>query len=201
MSRRWLTEKGGDVYHRMAKEQGYRSRATYKLKQLDDRFQIFRGALFVLDVGAAPGGWLQLASESIQNGGLILGVDLEEIEDLGLENVKTIVGDILDENTFERIKRFFPGKIDLILSDLAPNVSGVWDMDHYRQIDLAKMALDIAKRILRRKGWFVSKVFQGSEYEAYLSEVKEAFSLVRIVKPKASRKGSAEIYVVAKYMK
>jgi 23S rRNA (uridine2552-2'-O)-methyltransferase len=201
LSRRWLTERKGDPYHRWAKEQGYRSRAAFKLKQLDERFHLFSRARYVLDIGAAPGGWLQVASEAVGDRGLVVGVDLNEIEALELDNVVTVVGDVLEEETLMEIMSLFPGKVDVVLSDLAPKVSGAWDMDHFRQVELAKVALEIAKRLLKRRGWFVVKVFQGSESDAYIREVRRAFRDIHIVKPQASRKGSAEIYLVAKDMK
>jgi len=201
MSRRWLTERKNDTYHKRAKEEGYRSRAAYKLKQIDERFHIFKGARYVLDIGAAPGGWLQVASEAVGEEGLVVGVDLNPIEYLELDNVETIVGDILEEETIEAIRELLPGSVDVVLSDLAPNISGVWDVDQFRQIDLATMALRASLEFLRRDGWFVVKVFMGSEYDAYLKDVKDAFRKVNVVKPMASRKGSAEVYLVARHLR
>ena len=198
MSRRWIAERRRDPYHRRAKEEGYRSRAAFKLKQLDERFRFLDGAKHVLDIGAAPGGWLQVAAEAVGEDGLVVGVDIERIAPLGLDNVKTIVGDIMEEETVERLEEIFPGRADVVLSDLSPKVSGAWDVDHFRQIELARTALKVSERVLKPRGWFVVKVFQGSEYDAFLDDVKEAFSYVRVVKPRASRKESAEIYVVAR---
>jgi 23S rRNA (uridine2552-2'-O)-methyltransferase len=198
MSRRWLSERRKEPYHRWAKEQGYRSRAAFKLKQLNERFGFLDGAKCVLDIGAAPGGWLQVSAEAVGKDGLVLGVDIERIAPLGLKNVKTIVGDIRDEETFERIEGKLPGRVDVILSDLSPNVSGAWEVDHFRQIELVRMALKASGRFLKPGGWFVAKVFQGSEYDALLEEVREVFSFLKVVKPRASRKESAEIYLVAR---
>lgn len=201
MSRRWLTERKNDHYHKRAKEEGYRSRSAYKLKQMDDRFHFFRGARYVLDIGAAPGGWLQVVSEAVGEDGLVVGVDLRPIEYLELGNVETIVGDILDEEIMDEIRELLPGSVDVVLSDLSPNISGVWDVDQFRQIDLATMALKVSQALLRRDGWFVVKVFMGSEYDSYLKEVKAAYRKVNVVKPMASRKGSAEVYLVARYLR
>ena len=201
MSRRWLTERKSDPYHKRAKEEGYRSRSAYKLKQMDDRFHFFRGARYVLDIGAAPGGWLQVVSEAVGEDGLVVGVDLRPIEYLELGNVETIVGDILDEEIMDEIRELLPGSVDVVLSDLSPNISGVWDVDQFRQIDLATMALKVSQALLRRDGWFVVKVFMGSEYDSYLKEVKAAYRKVNVVKPMASRKGSAEVYLVARYLR
>lgn len=200
MSRRWRTERKSDHYHNLAKEEGYRSRAAYKLKQLDDRFHLFKGARYVLDIGAAPGGWLQVASEAVGEDGLVVGVDQNPIENLELDNVETIVGDILDEETLDEIRELLPGSVDVVLSDLSPNISGAWEVDQFLQIDLARMALKVSQGLLRRDGWFVVKVFMGPEYEAYLKDVKSVYRKVNVVKPLASRKGSAEVYLVARHL-
>jgi len=201
MSRRWLSERRREPYHRMAKEQGYRSRAAFKLKELNDRFGFLEAARHVLDLGAAPGGWLQAASEEMGGDGLVVGVDPSRIRPLGLKNVRTMVGDVTDEDTLKRIRDAFPGPVDVVLSDMAPNVSGVWEVDHLRQIHLARRALRIAESVLKPDGWAVLKAFQGSEYEAFLRDVRAAFKDVRAVKPRSSRKGSAEVYVVAHGLK
>ncbi|MFP3951357.1 MAG: RlmE family RNA methyltransferase [Candidatus Bathyarchaeia archaeon] len=201
MSGSWRQERGSDYYYRQAKRSGYRSRSAYKLKQLNNRFHFLEDALTVLDLGAYPGGWLQVASEEIPPEGLVVGFDLEEIEPLNASNVETVVGDVREEDIIDRIYGLFAGKVDVILSDMAPNVSGVWELDQYRQIYLARIALVIADRILRRDGWFIVKTFQGSEHSKYFNEVKDMFRTVHRVKPKASRKESAEIYIVAHRLK
>jgi 23S rRNA (uridine2552-2'-O)-methyltransferase len=201
MSGRWLNERKNDPYHRWAQEQGYRSRAAFKLIQLDERFNFLKAGSKVLDIGAAPGGWLQVACEAVGDHGLVVGVDLQPIEPLEYSNVETIQGDILDEETKEEIREVVDGKLDVVLSDIAPNVSGNWEVDHFRQIDLAKMSLRIASQMLKKNGWFIVKVFQGSEYDLYLKQVKTLFRKVKVVKPKASRKRSAEIYIIANQKK
>ena len=201
MSRKWLAERKSDHYYRMAKRLGYRSRAAFKLKQLNDRFQFFKDARSVLDLGAAPGGWLQVASEELGENGVVLGVDLEPISPLGLNNVSTMIGDINRSETLDQIRQKFSGKFDVILSDTAPNISGVWEIDHLRQIDLAMAAIHIAEKLLKSDGWMVLKVFQGSEYERFLNDVKNAFIYVKVIKPSASRKVSAETYIVVRKLK
>lgn len=196
-----MDEQKRDSYHRMAKERGYRSRAAFKLKQLNERFRFLENAKHVLDIGAAPGGWLQVAREAVGEEGLVVGVDLDKIRSLGLENVKTVVGDIMEAETFERIKELLPDRIDVVLSDLAPDVSGAWEVDQFRQVELARAAMSLAREMLRPGGWFIVKVFQGPEYEMYLSEVREVFAFVKVVKPRASRKRSAEVYIVARNLK
>ena len=201
MSKRWYHERKREHYHLRAKEEGYASRAAFKLIQLDERFHLFEGARKALDLGAAPGGWLQVASEAIGGEGMILGVDLQEISDLGLPGVETLVGDVTSEDTIQEIREFVQGKVDVILSDMAPDVSGNWDLDQFRQIHLARIVLVVADELLRKDGWLVVKTFQGSEHERYVHEVREMFEKVKIVKPKASRKQSAEIYLVAHRLK
>jgi len=182
----------------MAKERGYRSRAAFKLEQIDKRFGILDRAKHILDLGAAPGGWLQVASEAVGEEGVVVGVDLDEIAPLESENVRTMVGDVTEEETLERIRGLHPGGWDVVLSDMSPDVSGIWEVDHLRQIHFARSALRIACEVLEHNGWFVVKVFQGSDYEDFLSEVRKAFRFVKVVKPKASRKESAEVYIVAR---
>jgi 23S rRNA (uridine2552-2'-O)-methyltransferase len=201
MSRRWLSERKHDPYHRMAKERGYRSRAAFKLKHLNDRFEFLKEARFVLDLGAAPGGWLQIVLEEVSKDSLVVGIDLEGISSLDEENVVTIVGDIMDERTIERIRDTFPGPIDVVLSDMAPNISGIWEVDHLRQIDLARKALEVALKFLNPKGWTVLKVFQGSDYDRFRKEVEKSFAFVKVFKPRSSRKKSAELYLVARFPK
>jgi 23S rRNA (uridine2552-2'-O)-methyltransferase len=201
MPSRWLHERKTEHYYNKAKEEGYRSRASYKIKQLNEEFGFFDGAKRVLDLGAAPGGWLQVAGEEIQ-GGLVVGVDLKEIDPLFMDNVETIVGDVTNRDIQEEVlRRFQEMKVDVVLSDMAPNVIGIWEVDDLRQIYLARIALRIADKLLRENGWMIVKVFQGKEHEAFIQDMKTMFEKVFIVKPKASRKGSAEVYVVAKNLR
>ena len=201
MSKRWLSERKREYYHLRAKAEGYRSRAAFKLIQLDERFGFLKDAIRVLDMGAAPGGWLQVVSEAIGDDGVVLGVDLQEISPMGLPSVETLVGDVTSEDTIHEILEFFHGRVNVVLSDMAPEVSGNWDLDQFRQIHLARVTLVIADELLRRDGWLVVKTFQGSEHEKYVQEVRDMFERVKIVKPKASRKHSAEIYLVAHRLK
>jgi 23S rRNA (uridine2552-2'-O)-methyltransferase len=201
MPSRWLHERKTEHYYNKAKEEGYRSRASYKLKQLNEEFKFFEGAKRVLDMGAAPGGWLQVAGESIK-GGLVVGVDLKEIEPLYMDNVETIVGDVTNSDVQEEILSRFEGeKADVVLSDMAQNVMGVWEVDDLRQIHLARTALKIADKLLKEDGWMVVKVFQGKEHEAFIREMRAMFEKIFIVKPLASRKGSAEVYLVARNLR
>jgi len=198
---RWMHERRNDHYHQRAKEEGYRSRASYKLKQIQRRFGVFDGARHVLDLGAAPGGWLQVAAEYVEEDGLVVGVDLDEIKPLWAPNVVTVVGDMRDPEVQETVMGLFDGKADVVLSDMAPDVIGDWSVDQYRQIDLARTALRVADRLLKRDGWFVVKIFQGGEHQRFIKEVEAMFEYVKNYKPKASRKQSAERYIVARGLK
>ena len=194
MPNEWLRKRKKDHFHRLAKARGYRSRAAFKLQQIAKRYHPLRRGDSVLDLGAAPGGWLQTAHQIVGNHGFLLGVDKDPIGDLPFENVKTIVADISDRNVLSTILASGPDKYDMVLSDLAPNVSGVWEVDHARQIDLARCALRIACNVLRPSGNLLVKVFQGSEINDFRSEMRTRFRFLRIVKPPASRSESAELY-------
>jgi len=185
----------------MAKKLGYRSRAAFKLKQIDERFRILKNVKNVLDLGAAPGGWLQVVAEEIGEDGFVLGVDLKQVETLDFKNVETIIGDITSPDIIEKIREKFSRKFDLVLSDLSPNISGIWELDHVRQIELSMRSMAIALEVLDPEGWMVLKVFQGSEFNRFLKEVGKNFNHVWAFKPKASRKESAEIYLVANKLK
>lgn len=201
MSNRWIHERKNEHYHLKAVGEGYRTRSSYKLKQIQNRFNIFQNAEYVLDLGAAPGGWLQVAAENITDEGIIVGVDLNPIEPLYFSNVVTIVGDVTDREIQEEIIDHFDDKIDVILSDMAPDVIGQWEVDQYRQIHLARVALSMALKYLKKDGWIVVKIFQGGEHVKFIREVREVFEYVKNYKPPASRKQSAERYVVAHKLK
>lgn len=184
-----------DYYYHQAKEEGYRSRASFKLKQINEKHKIINRGDSVVDLGAAPGGWLQIAKELA--GGKVIGVDLQRIEPI--EGVKIIQGNINAESTIKKITEAVGTKrIDVVLCDAAPNLSGNWSYDHARSIELATSALECAKKILKPKGNFVVKVFQGDMFNDYLKEVRENFVRTAAYSPKASRSQSAEMYVIGK---
>jgi len=201
LSRRWISERKHDPYHKQAKLQGYRARSAFKLKQMDNKFRFLKPGITVLDIGAAPGSWLQIVSERIGDTGTVIGVDLDEIKPLGLPNIKIIQGNILDEETQKKIRNLVGKRLDVVIADIAPNVSGNWDIDQYNQLELARMSMIIAKKLLFRKGWFITKVFQGIDYDEFLRDVKASFKRVKVFKPSASRKSSAEIYLIAHGLK
>jgi len=198
IGRRWKDQRKRDPYYRMAKEQGYRSRAAFKLKEVARMFGIFKDASVVLDLGAAPGGWLQVASQALEGEGLVLGVDLIAIEPLVNKNVKTILGDITDNSTLGVVEHMLPGPVDVLLSDLSPQVAGIWDVDHFNQLELTRHALNYVDRFLKPGGWIVMKVFQGAETDAFLAYLRSQLSYMKVFRPKATRKKSAEIYIVGR---
>jgi 23S rRNA (uridine2552-2'-O)-methyltransferase len=190
----WLRQRKRDQFHRLAKERGYRSRATFKLKQIAERYHFIERGDRVLDLGAAPGGWLQAARQLVGTGGYVLGVDKQAIAALPYRNVFTVVADLLQDDAVEVIKSKYSWSFDVVLSDLAQNVSGVWDVDHARQIELARRALAITRKVINPSGNLLVKVFQGSEVQDFRDEMRSAFQILRVVKPQASRPESAELY-------
>ncbi len=186
-----------DYFYRKAKKEGYRSRAAFKLKQISERFNLIRKGGTVVDLGAAPGGWLQVSKEL--TGGKVIGVDMLPIEEI--EGVKTIKGDIRLDATVEKIREIIrKDGADVVLCDAAPNLSGNWSYDHARSIDLATSALECARKILKPGGNFAVKVFQGDMFPGYLNKMRRYFAKVQAFSPEASRKQSAEIYVIGRQL-
>jgi 23S rRNA (uridine2552-2'-O)-methyltransferase len=191
-SQRWLTRQLNDPYVRAAKQAGWRSRAAFKLIELDDRFHLLRHGLRVLDLGAAPGGWTQVAT---QRGAKVVGIDLLPIDPIPGSTL--IVGDFHDEAVLPQLRDALGGPADLVLSDMAPNTSGHAATDHLRIVALAELALDFAGEVLADGGAFVAKVLQGGSERAMMERMRRHFAQVRHAKPPASRKESSELYVVA----
>jgi len=192
----WVRQRKREHYYRKAKQEAYRSRASFKLLQAVQKFCFMRLGDVVVDLGAAPGGWLQIVRQVVGEKGFVLGVDLSEIEPLGYPNVHTIVADIIEPETAKRIRAILPRAPDVVVSDASPSVSGVWEVDHARQVELAECSLQIAVSVLKTNGCFFVKVFQGEMFNWFLEKMRGNFALVRIFKPKASRAESAEIYVL-----
>ena len=196
MSKRWLQERNRDYYWKLAKEEGYRSRAAYKLLQANQSYHFIKPSDIVVDLGAAPGGWLQAARKLIGDRGYVLGVDILPIGSFPSPNVETLVGDVADPEIIDEIREKLPRPADTVLCDVSPSVSGVWEVDHSRQIDLARSSLKIATSILRLNGAFFTKVFQGDLLDAFVNEMKQYFHQVRIIRPKATKTKSAELYLL-----
>ena len=150
----------------------------------------------MLDLGAAPGGWTQAARQLVEDTGFVLAVDLKQINPFDESNVRTIIGDVSEPQTVKEIMEFLPRTVDVVISDVAPNVSGIWELDNARQIDLAQKSLKVATSVLRYGGNFFVKVFQGNQTNRFIHEVRQQFSFVKLVKPRASRSKSAELYVL-----
>ena len=197
----WIQDRKRDYYYQKAKAENYRSRATYKLSQTAKKYHFIRKGNIVVDLGAAPGGWIQAARKIVGKTGFVLGVDLKPIEPFPQEYVRTIVGDFTEPETLQQIMDFLPRKADIVLSDASPNISGIWEVDNARQIDLATKALEIALRTLRPSGNFFVKVFEGNMLPDFVKTVKKHFEVVKVIKPKASRAKSSEMYLLAMNLK
>ncbi|MCK5562759.1 RlmE family RNA methyltransferase [Candidatus Bathyarchaeota archaeon] len=196
MPKAWIKERKREYYYRKAKEEKFRSRAAYKLLQAVKKRQFITLGDVVVDLGAAPGGWTQASRKIVDSKGFVLGVDLKRILPFGQPNVRVVTGDVTDPQTIEQIKKLLPHQADVVISDVSPNISGIWELDHARQIDLARQSLRIATSILRPKGHFFVKVFQGDMLNDLVREVKQNFAFVKLIKPKASRAKSAELYLL-----
>ena len=201
MPKAWIQERKRDYYYKKAKEEKYRSRATYKLFQAIDKYHFMKRGDVTVDLGAAPGGWTQAARKIVGSKGFVLGVDLKLIEPFPQSNVRTIIGDINEQETLEQILSMLPRKVDVVISDASPNISGIWEVDHARQIDLAQQALKIALETLRPLGNFFVKVFEGDLLVDFINKVKRHFEVVRIIKPMASRAKSSEMFVLGMRLK
>jgi 23S rRNA (uridine2552-2'-O)-methyltransferase len=201
MPKAWIKDRKREYYYRKAKEENYRSRATYKLVQANQKYGFIRLRDIVVDLGAAPGGWIQAARKMTGKYGFVLGVDLKPIEPFTQEYIRTMVADLTEPDVTEQILSFLPRKADVVISDAAPNITGVWEVDHARQIDLATKAMEIAQRIMRPGGNFFVKVFEGDLLNDFIQSVKANFDVVKIVKPQASRAKSSEMYLLAMGLK
>lgn len=196
-SRRWLHEHFSDPYVKQAQQFGYRSRSVYKLLEIQERDKLFRPGMHVVDLGAAPGGWAQLVSKLVGKKGRVIALDLLPIEPI--ENVEMIQGDFSDDAILEELLASMGDKqVDWVLSDMAPNMSGIDSVDQPRSMALAELALDFALPVLSPTGGFLIKVFQGEGFDSFLVAVRQNFKKVIIRKPKASRDRSREVYILAR---
>jgi 23S rRNA (uridine2552-2'-O)-methyltransferase len=190
-----LIDSKKDQFRRLAKDHGYRSRSAFKLLQLNKSYRILNKGYCVLDIGCAPGGWIQVALSEVGNKGKVIGVDLKKVDPL--DNAFLIQGSIDDENIIDSILKITTStNVDVVLSDLSPNVSGNWELDHARQIDLTKSALTLSRKIIKKNGKVVLKVFQGDMLNELIDELRNEFKKVRITKPTASRQDSSELYLI-----
>ncbi len=196
-SRRWLKEHFSDPYVKQAQQAGYRSRAVFKLLELQERDKLFKPGMTVIDLGAAPGGWSQIVRQFIGSKGQIIALDILPMDPI--EGVEFILGDFTEQAVLdELLAKMEDKKVDWVLSDMAPNLSGIDSVDQPRSMELAELALDLALRVLEKNGSFLVKLFQGAGFDEFLVEIRRHFKKVVIRKPKASRGRSREVYVLAK---
>jgi 23S rRNA (uridine2552-2'-O)-methyltransferase len=193
---RWVQERKHEHYYKLAKKLNYRSRASFKLIQIDNRFGIFKAGDSVVELGASPGGWLQVAKERVGENGRVVGVDIRYIRPL--DGVTTIIGDITEDSTMRKLLETFGGKADVVLSDMAPNIGGHYSTDHARSVDLCMYAVAVCDRILKKNGKMVMKVFMGDMMSSLQKELESRFVSVKVHSPAASRDASSEVYIVSK---
>lgn len=193
----WRERQLRDPYVQRARKEGWRSRAVYKLKQIDQKERLLRPDMVCVDLGSAPGGWSQYVSATLKGRARIVAVDILAMD--SLPDVEFIQGDFQDESVYGQLAEAIgEAGADLVMSDMAPNISGWKAVDQPRSMVLAELALDTARQLLKPNGSFVCKVFQGEGFDAFVVEARRSFERVRVMKPKASRAGSREVYLVAR---
>jgi len=198
ISKNWIKKQHRDIFVRRSKIEGFRSRAVYKISEIDKKFKILKNKKTLIDLGAAPGSWTQYAAKNIKNG-KILSIDLNDMEPI--QGATLIKGDFTEIEYQKQIKNFFNSKIDVVISDMAANTTGNKNLDAIWTGNLCKEAILFAKEILNKNGHFVSKIFMGSIFNEILSESKSVFKEVRIFKPESSRKISKENYIICKFLR
>jgi len=195
ISKNWVNKQRRDTYVRQSKVDGYRARSAYKLLEIDEKFKIFKGGLTVVDIGAAPGSWSQYANKVAKNGKLI-SIDLKQMEPIG--SSLQIQGDFTDEDIQKKIKNNLTSKVDVVMSDMAVNTTGIKNIDSIQTGELCKEAMVFAKDLLSANGCFVSKIFMGGTFNEIVAEGKKYFKEVKVFKPKSSRKDSKESFIICK---
>ena len=199
-SHRWLQEHNKDHYVKRSQQEGYRSRASYKLLELQEKDRLFKPGMTVVDLGSAPGGWSQVAVKLVGDKGRVVASDILPMDSIA--GVDFVQGDFTEEAVFEEILQLLDdGQADLVISDMAPNMSGMKAVDQPRAMYLVELALDLASQVLKPEGIFVAKVFHGEGFDSFLQEVKSRFQRVVTRKPDASRSRSREVYLVARGLK
>jgi 23S rRNA (uridine2552-2'-O)-methyltransferase len=195
-SKGWLKEHFDDAYVKKSREQGYRSRASFKLLEIQDRDQLIRPGMTVIDLGAAPGGWSQVAASLVGPRGRVIASDILPMDNLA--DVQFVQGDFTEQEVIEKLLDLLgPGKADLVISDMAPNMSGMKEIDQPRVLYLAELALELSGMVLKPDGALLVKVFQGAGLDAFQKELKACFRAFKVRKPQASRARSAELYLLA----
>ena len=198
ISKNWINKQKRDIYVRQSQVDGYRARSAYKLIEIDKKFKIFKNGISVIDLGASPGSWSQYISRTVKSGRLV-SIDLKEMEEI--ENTIQIKGDFTDLDSQETIKGFFKSKVDVVVSDMAVNTTGIKDIDAIYTGELAMEAMNFSKEMLFKEGQFVSKIFLGSSFNEIVALGKKLFKEVKVFKPKSSRKESKESFIICKILR
>ena len=198
ISKNWVNKQRRDTYVRQSKVEGYRARSAYKIKEIDEKFRIFKDGMLVVDIGAAPGSWSQYVTKVVKSG-KIISIDLKEIEKI--ENTIQIQGDFTLIDTQNQIKNYFKRKPDVVMSDMAVNTTGIKNIDSIQTGELCKEAMVFSKDVISEKGFFVSKIFMGSTFNEIVALGKKIFKEVKVFKPKSSRKDSKESFIICKNLR
>ena len=198
ISKNWIKKQKRDIFVRRSKIEGYRSRAAYKLIEINEKFKVLKNGISLVDLGAAPGSWSQYISKNFKNIKL-LSIDLKKMEEI--DNTYQIIGDFNENKLQKKIKDYFKSKIDVVLSDMAENTTGIKSLDVFSTSELCKKAMFFAKDILKDNGTFVSKIFMGSTFNETMKESKLIFKQIKVFKPSSSRKDSKEIFIICKFLR
>mgnify|MGYP001416220206 FL=1 len=198
ISKNWINKQRRDTYVRQSKVDGYRARSAYKLIEINEKFKIFKGGMNVIDIGAAPGSWSQYASKVVKNG-KIVSIDLKEMEKI--KNTIQIKGDFTEIDIQNRIKNNLDKAVDVVMSDMAVNTTGIKSVDSIQTGELCKEAMTFSKNILNEKGFFISKIFMGSNFNEIVALGKKIFKEVKVFKPNSSRKDSKESFIICKNLR
>jgi len=198
ISKNWVNKQRRDTYVRQSKIDGYRARSAYKLIEIDEKFQIFKGGMNVIDIGAAPGSWSQYASKVVKNG-KIISIDLKEMQEI--RNTIQIKGDFTEKDTQNEIKNYLDKGSDVIMSDMAVNTTGIKNIDSIQTGELCKEAMNFSREVISKNGIFISKIFMGSTFNEIVALGKKIFREVKVFKPKSSRKDSKESFIICKNLR
>ena len=195
ISKNWINKQRRDIYVRQSKVDGYRARSAYKLIEIDEKFKIFKGGMYIIDIGAAPGSWSQYASKVVKSG-KIISIDLKEMEEI--KNTIQIKGDFSKKDIQSQIKSHLNKKSDVVMSDMAVNTTGIKDIDSIQTGELCKEAIMFSKEVISKNGFFISKIFMGRTFNEIVALGKKIFKEVKVFKPKSSRKDSKESFIICK---
>jgi 23S rRNA (uridine2552-2'-O)-methyltransferase len=198
ISKNWVNKQKRDIYVRQSHVDGYRARSAYKLIEIDEKFKIFKNGLSVIDLGASPGSWSQYIARTVKSGRLV-SIDLKSMEEI--DNIIQIKGDFTDLDSQQKIKSLFKSKVDVVVSDMAVNTTGIKDIDAIYTGELAMEAMNFSKEMLVKEGRFVSKIFLGSSFNEIVALGKKIFKEVKVFKPKSSRKESKESFIICKTLR